>query len=254
MRRLLLALLVLALLAVIALVWVGRRAGGLPEWYREARAAGTLETDLAAAGKEAERGLVGRFGRELLDEVTADDGTPDESFLRRIQRRGQMVLEGLREGREVRLAERDLEEILLAWAADSGDGQRLLDATRAVHAEIGGGEIELGAVLVPSRLPPDLLTPERRRLLGRLMSLSGSDGELYLGLRAVPTAADDRLVLAPPLKVQLGELEVGLGLLSRLGLAVPELATGLPVDLGNVQVRSAAVDGDVLVLVVSPQI
>lgn len=254
MRKLLLALLVLALLAVIALVWAGRRAGGLPEWYREARAAGTLESDLVAAGKRAEQGLIGRFGRELLDEVTADDGTPDESFIRRIQRRGKIVLEGLREGREVRLAERDLEEILLAWAADSHNGRRVLAATRAVRAEIDGGEIELGAVLVPSRLPDDLLTAPHRRLLDRLLSLSGAEDELYLGLRSVPAAAEGRLVLAPPLKAMIGELELGLGLLARLGLDVPELTTGLPIDVGNVQVRSAAVDGDVLVLVVSPQI
>lgn len=254
MRRLLALLVVVPLLAVGTAFWNARQGAQLPGWYLEARAAGTLAADLEAAAQRSQQALLARFGRELLDEVTADDGTPDESFLRRIERRGKMVLEGLRQGREVRLDGGDLEEILLAWAADRDDGRQLLEATRAVRAEISGGELELGAVLVPSRLPPELLTDDRRRLLDSLMRLSGSDGEIYLGLRAVPAAADGQLVLAPPLRLRVGRLELSARLLAGLGVKPAELTAGVPVDLGQVEVRSAAIDDDVLVLVVSPRI
>ncbi len=254
MRRVLVLLLVVGLLAAGVLLWAGRQARGLPGWYLEARQAGTLDADLVAAGGRAQQELVGRFGRELLDEVTADDGTPDESFLDRIKRRGKMVLDGLRKGRELRLDERDLERLLLAWASDDDAGRELLAAARAVRAEILGDELELGVVVAPDALPPALLAASQRRLLTRLAALAGSDGELYVAVRAAPAAVDERLRLGPPLALRVGRLELGPRLLAALGAGSPELADGLAVDVGRMKVREARIDGEVLVLTVSPQI
>jgi hypothetical protein len=254
LRRLLALLAILALLAVATVWWTGRQGARLPGWYLEAAAAGRLEPDLEAAARRAQQGLVGRFGRELLDEVTADDGTPDESFLDRIKRRGKIVLEGLREGRQVRLEPHDLEDLVLAIAYGSDDGRELLAATRAVRAEIVGAELELGAVITPARLPAHRLSAGRRRLLDLLLRLSGSDGEVYVAVRAVPAAVDDRLLLGPPVDLLLGELELGSRLLSALGVAAPELESGLTLDVGRVKVRQATIEGETLVLVVSPEI
>ena len=138
MRKTLALLLIAGLLALAAVFWAGRRGGQLPDWYLEARAAEALAPDLEVAARRAQQVLVARFGRELLDDVTADDGTPDESFLERIKRRGQLVLEGLREGREMRLGARDLEDIILSMAYENEDGSKLLAATKAVRAQIGG--------------------------------------------------------------------------------------------------------------------
>ena len=82
MRKIALLVLTLGLLAAGVAWWTGRQGGQLPGWYLEAQAAGRLEPDLEAAARSAQQSLVGRFGRELLDEVTADDGTPNESFSR----------------------------------------------------------------------------------------------------------------------------------------------------------------------------
>lgn len=254
MRIVLSVLLVGALLTAGVLLWAGYHARELPGWYLEARDAGALESDLVVAGGRAQQELLGRFGRELLDEVTADDGTPDESFFDRITRRGKMVLDGLRQGRELRLDERDLERLLLAWASEDTGGRELLAATRAVRAEILGEEVELGVVVVPADLPPGLLEESQRRLLGRLAALAGSGGELYVAVRAVPGAVDEQLRLGPPLELRVGGLELGPRLLAALGAGSPELADGLAVDVGRMKVREARIDGEVLVLTVSPQI
>ncbi len=254
MRTLLILLLAIALLAGGTLWWTGRQGTQLPDWYLEARAAGELEPDLEAAARDAQQSLVGRFGRELLDEVTADDGTLDESFLDRIKRRGKMVLEGLRAGREVRLDARDLERMVLAMAHEAEDSRELLAATRAVRARITGGELELGAVLVPAQLPTDRLSGSQRRLLQLILGLAGSDGEVYVSLRAAPAAVDDRLLLGPPIHLRAGELRLAATLLSALGVEAPELESGLALNVGRVKVREAAIDGETLVLVVSPEI
>lgn len=254
MSRLLTLLLVVLLLLAGTVWWTGRQGAELPGWYREAKAGGELEEDLGAAARRARQTLLGRFGKELLDEVTADDGTPDESFLDRLARRGKMVLEGLREGREVRLDARDLEGVILSMAYDQEAGRELLAATRAVRAEILDGELELGAVLVPAELPEARLSADRRRLLDTLLRLAGSDGEVYVSLRAAPSAVDDRLVLGPPVDLRVGDLRLGSTLLSAVGLEAPELEQGLPLDLGNMRVREAGIAGDALVLVVSPEI
>jgi hypothetical protein len=253
-RTLLILLLAGALLAAGTLWWTGRQGTRLPGWYLEAQAAGELEPDLDAAARKAQQSLVGRFGRELLDEVTADDGTPDESFLDRIKRRGKMVLEGLREGREVRLDAADLERIVLAMAYEAEGGRELLAATRAVRAEIDGGVLELGAVVVPAEWPADRLSDSQRRLLELILGLAGSDGEVYVSLRAAPAAVDERLLLGPPIRLRAGELRVASPLLKTLGVEAPELESGLALDVGRVKVREAVIDGETLVLVVSPEI
>ena len=254
MGKLLTALLVLLLLVAGTLWWTGRQGAELPGWYEEARAAGELEEDMEAAARRAQQGLVGRFGKELLDEVTADDGTPDESFLDRIKRRGKMVLEGLREGREMRLDARDLESLILSMAYEDEAGRELLAATRAVRAEIRGEELEMGAVVAPAELPDGRLSAGQRRLLELLLQLAGSDGEVYVSLTAPPTTAADRLLLGPPIGLRVGDLEVSPTLLAALGIDAPELEAGLALDVGNVKVREAAIADEVLVLVVSPDI
>lgn len=254
MRKLPTLLVILCLLLVAGGWWAVDRSGRLPDWYLEAVATERLEADLEAAARRAQQGLVGRFGRELIEEVTADDGTPDESFLERIQRRGKMVLEGLREGREVRLDAADLESLMLAMAYETPDGRQLLAATRAVHAEILGDQLELGAVVAPAELPEDRLSPTQRRLLDLLLALGGSDGAVYVALRAPPVVVEERLFLGPPVTLRAGELEVGPRLLAALGVEAPELDTGVPLDVGRMKVRQAKVDGDVLLLVVSPEI
>ena len=254
MRKLAILLLALGLLAAGAAWWTGRQGGRLPGWYLEAQAANELEPDLEAAAQSAQQSLVGRFGRELLDEVTADDGTPNESFLDRIKRRGKLVLDGLREGREVRLDARDLEALILATAYENDNGRQLLAATKAVRAEIRGGDLELGAVVTPRLLPVGLLSEGQRRLLDSLLSLSGSDGDVYVSLRAGPRVAEDRLLLGPPIALRVGELTVRSALLSALGVEAPELESGIALDVGRVKVRQATIDGETLVLVVSPEI
>jgi hypothetical protein len=254
MRSLLASLLIFGLLVAGTVVSVGVRAGSLPDWYLEARAAGALEPDLEAAARRAEQSLIGRFGRELLDEVTADDGTPDESFLDRLKRRGKMVLEGLREGREVRLDARDLQNTLLAMAIKTDDGRELLAAAQAVRAEISGQRLELGAVVMPARLPADRLSANQRRLLDLLLRLSGSDGEVYVALCSTPGVAEGHLLLGPPLSLRVGDLELSSTLLAALGADAPELESGLVLDVGRMTVRQATIEDDTLVLIVSPQI
>lgn len=254
MRQALTLLLPLLLLILGTLWWTGRQGVRLPAWYQEARADGQLELDIETAARDAQQNLVGRFGRELLDEVTADDGTPDESFLDRIKRRGKMVLEGLREGRKVELDARDLEDMILAMAYEDDAGRELLAATKAVRAEIDDGEVELGFVVTPAELPPERLTAGHRQLLDLIMRLTGSDGDVYLSLRAAPAAVDDRLLLGPPISLRLGELTLGSQLLSALGVEAPELESGLVLDVGRVRVREATIDNDLLVLVVSPEL
>ena len=252
--RILTFALVLLLLLAGTLWWTGRQGSELPAWYQEAKAGGELEDDLEAAARRAQQNLVGHFGKELLDEVTADDGTPDESFLDRIKRRGQMVLDGLREGREMRLDARSLEELVLSMAYEDEAGRELLAATRAVRAEILGSELELGAVVAPAELPEGRLSAGQRRLLDLLLELSGSQGEVYVSLRAAPRAVDEQLLLGPPIKLRVGELALGSGLLRALGIEAPELDSGLVLDVGNVKVREAAIADEALVLVVSPDI
>lgn len=254
MRSLITLLVAIALLAVGTVLWTGRQGTRLPGWYLEARAADELAPDLDQAARDAQQSLLGRFGRELIDEVTADDGTPDESFLDRIQRRGKMVLEGLREGREVRLDAADLEGVVLAMAHESEDGRELLAATRAVRAEISGGELEIGAVVAPAELPAGRLDPDHLRLLDLILRLAGSDGEIYLSLRAAPAAVDDRLTLVPPIRLRAGELTLRPALLMTLGVEASELDSGLALDVGRMKVRQASIDGDTLVLVVSPDL
>lgn len=253
MRRLLFMLLACAALAATALVWTVRQAGRLPGWYEEARASGALEPDLVAAGRRAEQGLARRFGRELLDELTADDGVEDESLLDRVKRRGKLLVEGLRDGREVRMGARDLEALILARLADDAGGRELLAATRAVRVEIAGGKLEMGAVLRPRELPRERLDAEQRRLLASLDRLAGD--EVYLAVRAVPGVVDERLHLGPPLRFQLGGLGMSSGLLIKLaGGGTAAFASGVPIDLGRVAVRQAKVDGDTLVLTISPEL
>ncbi len=254
MRKVLLLLLILGLLAAGTAWWTGSQVGQLPDWYVEARAADALEPDLEAAARRSQQRLVGRFGRELLDEVTADDGTPDESFLDRVKRRGKIVLDGLRAGREVRLDARDLEGLILAMAYEHDDGRNLLAATRAVRAEIFAGELELGAVVTPARLPAERLSSGQRRLLELLLRLSGSGGDIYISLRAAPAAVEDRLLLGPPIDLRIGELALSSSLLKALGVEAPELESGLALDVGRVKVRQATLDDDALVLVVSPEL
>ena len=254
MRALFGLLLALVVLAAGAVLWTGRQAGQLPDWYVEAREAGALEQDMVAAGQNAERSLVGRFGRELIDEVTADDGTRDESFLERISRRGKLVLEGLREGREVRLGPGDVENLILAWAARDDQGRELLAATRAVRAEIGGGELQLGVIAVPAELPAERLPAAQRRLLDRVLRIAGSEGEIHVAVRAVPGVFEEQLFLGPPLRLVVGGLELGPAALAALGVDAPELTTGITLDVGRMKVRQVSVEEDSLVLVVSPEI
>ena len=254
MRKVLALPAILGLLALGLLWWTGRQGARLPGWYLEARQAGTLEADLEAAARRSQRALVGRFGRELLDEVTADDGTPDESFFERIKRRGKMVLEGLREGREVRLDAGDLEDLILSTAYEDEAGRRLLSVTRAVHAEIVGGELRLSAVVRPADLPSETLADGRRQILGLLLQLAGSDGDVHLSLRAMPRAVEDRLVLGPPVDLRIGALELSPALPAALGVEAPELETGVVLDVGGARVRQAAIEGEVLILVISPEI
>ena len=254
MRQALALLMILGLLLVGTAWWTGRQSGRLPGWYLEAAAADQLEPDLEAAARRAQQGLVGRFGRELLDEVTADDGTPDESFLDRLKRRGKMVLDGLREGREVRLDARDLEGLILAMAYEDDDSRELLAATKAVRAEIIGAQLELGAVVTPALLPDDRLSAGQRRLLDLLLGLSGSDGDVYIALRAAPGVVEEQLLLGPPITLRVGDLELGSTLLSALGVEASELETGLVLDIGRVKVRQVTMEDEALVLVVSPEI
>jgi hypothetical protein len=254
MRKFLGLLTTLALLALGAAWWTGQQGGRLPHWYQEARAEGRLAPDLEIAARNAQRNLVGYLGQDLLDDVTADDGTPNESFLDRIKRRGKIVLEGLREGREVRLDARQLEDLMLAAAYEDDRGRQVLKAVRAVRAEILGDELELGAVVAPAELPTDGLSPGQHRLLDLVILLAGSDGEIYVSLRAAPAAVDDQLLLGPPLDLRLGELTLNTSLLTNLGVEAPELESGVPFDVGRVKVRQATLDGDALVLVVSPEL
>ncbi len=254
MRKILSLLLVLGLLLAGMVFWTGRQAGRLPEWYLEAQAAGQLETDIETAARRAQQSLVGRFGRELLDEVTADDGTLDESFFERIKRRGKLVLDGLREGREMRLDARDLEDLILSMAYEDEDGRELLAATKAVRAEIADGELELGAVVTPAELPADRLSAAARQLLELILRFTGSDGDVYLAIRAAPAAVEDQLLLGPPVSLRVGELTLSPSLLAALGVEVAELASGLVLDVGRVKVREAEIEGDVLVLIVSPEV
>ena len=254
MRKALALLVALGLLVAGTLLWTGRQGGRLPGWYLDAQAAGELQPDLATAARRAQTSLVSRFGRELLDEVTADDGTPNESFLERIQRRGKMVLDGLREGREVRLGERELEDLALAMIYEGEGGPELLAATKAVRADIDGGELELGAVVRPADLPADRMDPDVLRLLELMLRLSGSGEDVYLAVRGAPAAVDDRLLLGPPVDLKVGELTLGSSLLSALGVELPELDSGLALDVGRAKVRQATIEGDVLVLVVSPDL
>lgn len=254
MRKVLALLLSLALLVAGAVLWAARQGGRLPAWYEEARAADALEPDLEAAAKRAGQSLIGRFGRELLDEVTADDGTPNESFLDRLKRRGQLVLDSLREGREVRLDARDLENVILAMAVEDDAGRELLAATKAVHAEITEGELELGAVVTPTELPADRISASQQRLLDLLLRLSGSGREIYLALRAAPRVAEDQLLLGPPLSLRVGDLELSSRLLAAMGVEAPELEAGLVLDVGRMKIRQATIEDETLVLVVSPEI
>ena len=254
MRKLLVLLPLLGLLVVGTLLWTGRQGGHLPDWYLEAQADDRLEPDLEAAARRAQQDLVGRFGRELLDEVTADDGTPNESFLDRIKRRGKLVLDGLREGRQVRFDAADLEDLILSMAYEQERGRELLAATKAVHAEISNPELELGVVVTPADLPAERLSAGHRQLLDLMLRLSGSDGDVYVSLRAVPAAVDDRLLLGPPISLRIGELTLGSSLLAALGVEAPELDSGLVLDIGRVKIREATIEEDVLVLVVSPEL
>jgi hypothetical protein len=254
MRKVLALLLIAGLLALGAVFWAARRGGQLPDWYLEARATEALAPDLEAAARRAQQGLVAKFGRELLDEVTADDGTPDESLLERIKRRGKLVLEGLREGREMRLGTRDLEDMILSMVYEDEDSRQLLAATKAVRAEIDGGQLELGAVVTPAQLPADSLSESTRRMLGLILQLTGADGDVYLALRAAPAAVEDQLLLGPPVSLRVGELTLSPSLLAALGIEAPELESGLALDVGQVTVRAATIEDDVLLLVVSPDI
>ena len=254
MRKLLALLLLAAALAAGLALWTAHQGARLPGWYLEARAAGTLETDLETVARRSQQALVTRFGRELLDEVTADDGTPDESFLDRVKRRGKMVLEGLREGREVRLDARDLEGLVLLSLQEDRAGRELLAATQAVHAEISEGELELGVVVRRDDLRLESLSEAQLQAIALLLRLAASDGDVYVSLRAVPRAVDELLVLGPPVDLRLGELTLGSALLSALGVEVPELADGVVLDIGGAKVREARVEDQALVLIVSPDV
>ncbi len=254
MRKILSLLLILGLLVVGTVLWGGRQGGQLPGWYLEARAADQLEPDIEAAARRAQQSLVGRFGRELLDDVTADAGTQNESFLDRIKRRGKLVLDGLREGRDVRLDAGDLEDLILAMAYEDVVGRELLAATKAVRAEITDGELELGAVVTPAELPAHRFAPAYRQLLEWTLLLTGSDGDIYVSLRAAPAAVEDRLLLGPPISLRIGELALSSSLLAALGVEAPELESGVVLDVGRVKVREATIEDDVLVLIVSPEL
>lgn len=256
LRGLLLTLAILLLLTGVTVWWAGKQAAALPEWYRQAEAAGELEPDLMAAGRRAAPRLVSRFGRELLDELTDDDGVEDESFGDRLERRGKLLLESFRRGREVRMTAADLESLVLARLADDDEGRELLAAMRAVRAEIAGGQVELGAVVVPARLPRDRLSVELRSALDRLALLPGvGERELYVGLRATPYAVDGRLLMRPPVRLEVGGLTIGSELAVKLLRPPPAaLAAGFEIDLGRVQVREVAVEDGVLVLTLSPRL
>ena len=112
----------------------------------------------------------------------------------------------------------------------------------------------LGAVVTPELLPAELLSEGQRRLLDSILSLSGSDGDVYVSLQAAPRVAEDRLLLGPPIALRAGDLTIRSALLSALGVEAPELESGVALDVGRVKVRQASIDGETLVLVVSPEL
>ena len=109
-------------------------------------------------------------------------------------------------------------------------------------------------MVTPAQLPTDRLSAGQRRLLELLLRLAGSDGDVYVSLRAAPAAVDDRLLLGPPIGLRAGEMRLSSALLSALGVEAPELESGLVLDVGRVKVRQATIEDEALVLVVSPEI
>ena len=195
LKKLLLALLLLALTAGGGVVYLTRQATDLPDWYRPETAS---EPGLPAAA-----------------------ALPPPLPARAVPPTGFEAPPGPDGRRELRLDERQLNELVRRSLDAELDGRRARQATKAIHADLDGDRLRIGAVTDLDRLLAAAGSEKERSVIRRLTRLApwirGRD--FHLAVEGRPRAVAGELAL-DDLTVRIGQLSFEPEeLLGALGLA-----------------------------------
>lgn len=226
MKRLLVGLLLVGVLATAGAMYFASAANDLPSWYEPE----------AAAEAPPPSGLFGALSQGF--------GSLPPSLLMRLA-------ELSRAGR-AELDSAEVQGLMLAWAATDADGRKVLDAAEELQAHVEGDRIEIGGRFNLSRIDAEGLGTDGRRALemARQYLFFVSDNPVYVGIDARATLRDDRIFVEDDIAVRVGSLTVPRFLVQRaLRLDDGRLAEGFAVDVARYGVATARIEGDRVVVV-----
>ncbi len=259
LKKLFLAVLILLAVAGVALLFLGRQAAQLPDWYDpDAEAPGRPEGAQMEGRPEGAR-MEGRpegaqVEQSLAEPVTrSGSGSPATagpavvSSARDLRR--ELKQEAARSG-TLRLDEEELNALLGRALTSEPDGRRVRDATRAVRATIEGDRLALGAVTDLDRLTAAARDDRERAAIRKLRSLAPwlAGRDFYLGVEGRPQARGGKLTF-DGVAVKVGQLSFDPAqLLALVGLPADRLDRELAVRLPDAELEGIRIEGDSLLL------
>ncbi len=252
LKKLFLALLLVLAVAAAGLLYLGRQATTLPDWYDpDAVAAGTAEVGDTLAEPVTQTGS-GEPARPTSSaespRATAPSRVETPADVAREVRR-ELKQEAARDG-TLRLDEGELNALLERALASDPDARRVRDATRAVRATFEDDRLVVGAITDLDRLTAAARDAKERAAIGKLKRLAPWIGgrEFYLGVEGQPQARDGRLTF-DGVSVKVGQLAFDPAqLLALVGLPADRLDRELAVRLPEAELEDVRIEGDVLLL------
>lgn len=237
-----------ALLALVLVLFAWFRATALPDWYRPG--ADGVGVSPHGLGRE---GAAIQITREILGDIAEEESGESDSLFEALKRRGSAFLKSLRDGREIELSQSELELLLVGRLAAADEGRRLLRYARVVHLFLDDGEIEIGAIFSLSEVPEETLASDRWRRVRQLKRLlpSLATRDLYVAFRGRPAVRFGNLYFDSTSKLKLGQLALPFATI--VGLLLPEgdrFQDGLEIDLGRFDLQEIEVLEDSVRMVV----
>ncbi|MEM7356157.1 MAG: hypothetical protein AAF657_35405 [Acidobacteriota bacterium] len=242
LKKLLLILFLLFSLAVGIVFYLWNRAAELPDWYDEAASStaepATIPTPSTAEPAEA-------------NGATAPSPGPSQAPKQALTPRS--AARQLRQDRQLRLDEPQLNSLMQQALDSRRDGRRIRQATKALRAELDGNRLVVGGVTDVDRLLATAENDRERAAIRKLTRLvpwiRGQD--FYFGVRGRPKARNGQLEL-DDLTVQVGQLSFAPeDLADRFGLADELAEQDLSVGLPDLRLADVRVENDTLLLSVA---
>lgn len=229
LKKIFFLFLVLLIAGLGAAFYFGRQAAQLPDWYSETR-------DEEPA---------------LDDPIPLDDPLDLRSPAAPASGLPRATRPGGAKGRQPRrLDEPELNRLLRRNLEARAEGRRALEATKAVHAELAGDRLVIGAVTDIATLMAATRNERERRVIRRLTRylpwLEGRD--FYVGVEGLPRVRDGKLAF-DEVRVKVGNLSLDpFELADILGLDSERLDRELAVRLSDLDLQDVRIEDGSLVL------